>query len=250
MIPSADKVYRASVEGSSVPELPPFDNDASVNALTFSRYPLRPVIIIEAVADNATLPLGVAVLATNRKIKIPFPALVDETPDHIVDKQCWYPLVPGSLDEVRQTLKKADIRSLGPITLRQYLRLLSLAGDQAVVLDQSGKAASACQQKATPDLQTAPSFVGTLFPYQKDGLRWLSAITSQEIGGILADEMGLGKTIQIIALFARESFEGRIPFVVVAPGTLLENWRREIARFAPSLRTLIHRGPGAHGISR
>ena len=54
--------------------------------------------------------------------------------------------------------------------------------------------------------------------------------------------MGLGKTIQIIALFASESFEGRVPFVVVAPGTLLENWRREIERFAPSLRTLIHRG--------
>ena len=111
-----------------------------------------------------------------------------------------------------------------------------------MVLDQSGNAASASQQKATPDLNVAPSFVGTLFPYQKDGLRWLTTITSQEIGGILADEMGLGKTVQVIALFARESLEGRVPFVVVAPGTLLENWRREIARFVPALRTLMHRG--------
>ena len=242
VVPSADSVYRAGVEGLMVPGLPPIDSDSSVNTLTFSRYPLRPAIVIEAVPRDYSLPLRVAVFAINQEIKIPIPALFDETPDHIVDKQNWYPLVPGSLDEVRQTLKEADIDSLGPITLRQYLRLTSLACDDTVVLDQSGNAASASQQKATPDLNAAPSFVGTLFPYQNDGLRWLSTITSQEIGGILADEMGLGKTVQIIALFARESLEGRVPFVVVAPGTLLENWRREIARFAPSLRTLIHRG--------
>ena len=241
-IPSADKVYCAGVEGLSVAGLPPFDGDPSVSTLSFSRYPLRPAIIIEAGTDNETSPLQVTVLAIDRTMARPLQALSDETPDHIVAGHCWYPLVPGSLDEVRQTLKEAGINSLGPITLRQYLRLRSLASDGPIIRDQSDEAASASQQKATRDLKTAPSFVGSLFPYQKDGLRWLSTITSQAIGGILADEMGLGKTIQIVALFASESFEGRVPSVVVAPGTLLENWRREIARFSPGLRTLVHRG--------
>lgn len=241
-VPTADDVYRAGVEGLSVPGLPPIESDPSINALVFSRYPLRPTIVIEAVPDNHSFPLRVAVFAINRETRIPLAALGDEIPDHIVDKQNWFPLVPGSLDEVRHTLEQADIDSLGPISLRQYLSLISLSGDHAVVLDQSANAASASKQKALPDLNAAPFFVGTLFPYQKDGLRWLTTITSQEIGGILADEMGLGKTVQIIALFAREYSERRVPFVVVAPGTLLENWRRELARFAPSLHTLIHRG--------
>ena len=144
--------------------LPPLHGDPFVSTLTFSQYPLRPAIIIEADTDSATLSLCVAVLAINREKKIPFPTLIDETPDHIVHKHCWYPLVPGSLDEVRQTLKEAEVSALGPITLRQYLRLRSLASEHATIIDQSGDAASALQQKASVDLKTAPSFVGTLFP--------------------------------------------------------------------------------------
>ena len=246
-IPSADKVYRARVEGSSVPGLPPIDGDASFSVLSFSRFPLRLAIIIEAGTDNATSPLRVTVLAIDQKMATPFPALCDETPDHIVVEHRWYPLVPGSLDEVRQTLQKAGISAPGPITLRQYLALRSLASDHTIICDQSGEAASAYRQEATLDVKTGPLFVGTLFPYQKNGLRWLTTITSQEIGGILADDMGLGKTIQILALIATESFERRVPSVVVAPSTLLENWRREIARFAPSLRALIHSGAGRTG---
>src|SRR5205085_2613923 len=32
------------------------------------------------------------------------------------------------------------------------------------------------------------------------------------------------------------------PSLVVAPASLLENWRREAARFAPQLRTFVHHG--------
>ena len=78
MVPSADKVYRAGVERLLVPGLPPIDSDSSVNTLTFSRYPLRPAIVIEAVPQDCSLPLHVAVFAINQKIKIPVPALFDE----------------------------------------------------------------------------------------------------------------------------------------------------------------------------
>jgi hypothetical protein len=53
------------------------------------------------------------------------------------------------------------------------------------------------------EVKTQPgSLVGTLMPYQLDGLNWLLYNYYKEKNVILADEMGLGKTIQIIALLA------------------------------------------------
>ncbi len=242
VIPSAEMIYSACVEGAIVNGIPPIDANSLLGNLTFSRYPLRPIIVIEPNSDTADLPLRVTVYAVDKNTTVPLTSIANETPDHILTDQCWFPIVPDSLDEVRQVLGKAEIKELGPITLRQYLDLLKFSFDRSLIKDMSDQAANASSYQATPELDTAPLFIGTLFPYQRDGLRWLYTITSQEVGGILADEMGLGKTIQLVAVLANETFEGRTPSVVVAPGTLLENWRREIARFAPSLRTVIHRG--------
>jgi len=62
------------------------------------------------------------------------------------------------------------------------------------------------------------------------------------LGSIIADEMGLGKTIQVICLLLDARNAGRAPSLVIAPATLLENWRREIRRFAPTLKVVVHRG--------
>ena len=60
-------------------------------------------------------------------------------------------------------------------------------------------------------------------------------------GGCLADDMGLGKTVQVIALFllVSRAREKRAHHIVVAPASLLDNWLRELQRFAPSLRVAI-----------
>ncbi|MDB5357901.1 MAG: helicase [Phycisphaerales bacterium] len=44
------------------------------------------------------------------------------------------------------------------------------------------------------------SFVGTLRPYQREGLGWLEFLRTFSFGGCLADDMGLGKTVQVLAL--------------------------------------------------
>jgi SNF2 family DNA or RNA helicase len=67
------------------------------------------------------------------------------------------------------------------------------------------------------------------------------------LGSIIADEMGLEKTIQVICLIHDGRNEGHIPALVVAPATLLENWKREIRRFAPQLNVHLHRGAGRTG---
>ena len=86
-----------------------------------------------------------------------------------------------------------------------------------------------------------------LRPYQKLGVAWLWHLYRQDLGGILADEMGLGKTLQALALIAaaRASHQRTVlrpPHVVVCPASLVENWRREAARFAPELRVFVHHG--------
>ena len=54
--------------------------------------------------------------------------------------------------------------------------------------------------------------------------------------------MGLGKTMQVITLFLDRQGKAKTPALVVAPVSLLENWRRELQRFAPGLSVLVHHG--------
>ena len=80
--------------------------------------------------------------------------------------------------------------------------------------------------------------------YQKEGLNWLQFLRKYELGGILADDMGLGKTVQALAhlLVEKQSLRADRPSLVVAPTSLMVNWKREAARFAPSLKVLVLQG--------
>lgn len=124
----------------------------------------------------------------------------------------------------------------------------------------------------------------TLRPYQLEGFRWLWQNFTAQTGCCLSDEMGLGKTIQTIALllkyketaktaeprrqpqpgmlFSDEEMKGEpdggtanlphSPFtfqyktsLVVAPVSVVHNWRNELARFAPSLLVMTYTGDTA-----
>ncbi len=86
-----------------------------------------------------------------------------------------------------------------------------------------------------------------LRPYQETGVKWLWLLQSLGLGACLADDMGLGKTIQVIALLlqlkhgtspAHKSNASKIegPALLLAPASLLGNWKSELLRFAPSLK--------------
>ena len=76
-----------------------------------------------------------------------------------------------------------------------------------------------------------------LRPYQLQGYQWLSVLWDAGLGGVLADDMGLGKTLQALALVCRAKEAGELtaPVLVVAPTSVVSNWAREAARFAPGL---------------
>jgi superfamily II DNA or RNA helicase len=104
--------------------------------------------------------------------------------------------------------------------------------------------------KPTPaeKVKTPKGITATLRHYQEDGLAWLAWLEKNELGGILADDMGLGKTAQALAIIAHD-LEGRkkkpkTPTLVVAPTSVVTNWQREAAQFAPKLRVALHHGSG------
>uniref|UniRef100_A0A1I8FAS7 Helicase ATP-binding domain-containing protein n=1 Tax=Macrostomum lignano TaxID=282301 RepID=A0A1I8FAS7_9PLAT len=91
---------------------------------------------------------------------------------------------------------------------------------------------------------------GTLRDYQVFGADWLGAKFSSGHGAILADEMGLGKTLQTVAFLLglhggrrRGGVSGRS--VIVCPLSVLNNWRDELAKFAPQLTVRVYTGDKA-----
>ncbi|MHB6909470.1 DEAD/DEAH box helicase [Streptomyces sp. DB-54] len=84
----------------------------------------------------------------------------------------------------------------------------------------------------------------TLRDYQKRGLAWLADMTRLTLGGILADDMGLGKTVTLLALHLHRQVQPDTagPALVACPASLLGNWQREAARFAPALPVRRYHG--------
>jgi len=80
--------------------------------------------------------------------------------------------------------------------------------------------------------------------YQQQGLNWLQFLRSYQLNGILADDMGLGKTVQTLAHLLLEKEQGRLdkPCLIIAPTSLMGNWRREASVFTPALKVLILQG--------
>ncbi|MER7001940.1 DEAD/DEAH box helicase [Dactylosporangium sp. NPDC000555] len=92
------------------------------------------------------------------------------------------------------------------------------------------------------DAGVPAAFEGSLRPYQQRGLNWLRFLEAAGLGGILADDMGLGKTVQLLALIAGDARGSTGPTLLVCPMSLVGNWQREAARFAPGLRVHVHHG--------
>ncbi|MEO6758533.1 MAG: SNF2-related protein, partial [Saprospiraceae bacterium] len=109
-----------------------------------------------------------------------------------------------------------------------------------------------------------------LRPYQLQGVKWLIGHYRQGFGACLADDMGLGKTLQTIALllYVKSADQSRhtrsetpntpqldlfqshrselrlLNALIILPASLVFNWQKELAKFAPSLFVYVHTGPG------
>ena len=109
-----------------------------------------------------------------------------------------------------------------------------------------GELLSGSVERSLAPIDPPAGFGAALRPYQQRGLSWLAFLAGLGLGACLADDMGLGKTVQLLALEsvhrARQPEAG--PTLLMCPMSLVGNWQREAARFAPSLRVYAHHGPG------
>jgi len=96
------------------------------------------------------------------------------------------------------------------------------------------------------EVETPEEIKATLRDYQKAGFQWMQFLARHGLHGILADDMGLGKTLQALAHLMAEKTSGRSegrPSLVIAPTSVVPNWRAELVKFAPGLRVLVLNGP-------
>lgn len=236
--PTATEITRAefkgrlNIRGEVVPHIP----SESLPELELHRFPAE--VAIEVSPPSDTLAGRAFCCLRLYDCDQPLQTLQSLDIDQVLVGNDWYPLPPDSLDAIRELLKSVHVPEPGPLTLRQYLDLRALNSSLVKVV------ATYVEREDTPPASRdlPKGLIAELYPYQETGFQWLSRISDEGLGCILADQMGLGKTLQVIALFLREAELRDASSLVIAPATLLENWRRELARFAPSLSVLLHQG--------
>ena len=142
-------------------------------------------------------------------------------------------------DDGTLRLSRFDLGSLADLEQHHYGLFSLKGGEQLRELAQKLRNFDGIAPVTLPD-----NFHAELRHYQHQGLNWLQFLREYQFAGILADDMGLGKTIQTLAHLLIEKQSGRMttPCLIVAPTSLMSNWRREAARFTPDLNVLILQG--------
>ena len=164
-------------------------------------------------------------------------------------KGLWIELRPNDLKNAEQFCS-----SNKDLSLDDALRLTATEGETLMrlpihVFEAGPKLQGVLEQyhhKTAPTPLAAPlGFIGQLRPYQERGLGWLSFLNRFDQGACLADDMGLGKTIQLLAFlqYLKTEKELKKPILLIAPTSVLTNWKREALAFTPEIIIYEHYGP-------
>ncbi|HET8936488.1 MAG TPA: DEAD/DEAH box helicase [Polyangiales bacterium] len=160
----------------------------------------------------------------------------------------WVAIDPAELPEIQARLKRGPSR----MSLREGVQAALLGetklGELAVTASASGVLAELLERlkhAGGTGISAPATLQATLRPYQERGLHWLITMGALGLGACLADDMGLGKTMQLLAALLHRlerAPEDVRPALLIAPTSVVGNWEREIARFAPALSIVRHYG--------
>lgn len=132
------------------------------------------------------------------------------------------------------------------LSVQELLRKLAEEGDSLEVDNNDNLAEMLAKLNDSSQFSLIENPAGLkaqLRDYQKRGVSWLRYLETLGLNGCLADDMGLGKTMQVIATLILEKQENQsAPTLLIAPTSVIGNWEKEVQRFAPHLKTLIHHG--------
>ncbi|KAK1668626.1 hypothetical protein QYE76_056785 [Lolium multiflorum] len=106
------------------------------------------------------------------------------------------------------------------------------------------KRADCISQMYTDEMIPENVHSGALYDYQLQGLQWIFDNFKIRRSVILADEMGLGKTVQVVS-FLSHIIKGSFttsPALVLAPKSILLQWKKEFGRWASDLNIVVYQG--------
>ncbi|WP_138755417.1 DEAD/DEAH box helicase [Paenibacillus sinopodophylli] len=170
----------------------------------------------------------------------------------------WVHLDPQDVSQIKQWMKRMGKRK--GLSFRDVLEMHLRGG---IPLDDTGELESELEAEVElnehltswltqlqhiseiPPAEIPSSFLGQLRPYQHEGVSWLLFLRKFGLGGVLADDMGLGKTIQFMAYLAyikERKLQTSGPSLLICPTSVIGNWEKELEKFAPSLRVMLHYG--------
>lgn len=207
--------------------------------LRFSPVALEPIVRM-----SGTFPVDIVLEYGIKKNGI-FHA-VGATRDNVILGVTWHPINVGSRALLLDELSSVPC-DIGSIDAESSVKLSAALAGSARFSDEVERSeaiiwAASGSKDAVPDQLNAE-----LYPYQIVGLQALRKLAEHNVGALLADQMGLGKTLQAIALMT--ALEPSKQVLVVVPASLVENWIRELAQFAPTLKVLAHFGSKRVGLA-
>lgn len=237
--PDSEEVYMViGNEGESfVADIPCKKLEESFPKIHFSKIgsPIR----CEIENSNDDIKMRLYVERKGRRIGVDI--IEGEIIDQCVAEDEWF-YVSGSVYELSELLKNIGVMKAGKLTSSQYVELIKNQ-DQFEKGTLINKVKTSLLNKPVDVNGKLPQKLNAkLYSYQKTGFLWMKYILRENRGCILGDEMGLGKTLQIITLMVDYKHDGKLPMLVVAPVSLLQNWKRECQKFAPDLRCCVHHG--------
>jgi hypothetical protein len=200
----------------------------------------------EGETDLVAMPIGPDAMAEMRQ-KIAVAKAAGKTEIHLPG--CPKPMPVGeaerialTFDEIHADAQAKELdpeqpktpRSGNPIKRKSPVVFSNIQGidyaeERRAALSASGR---------EPELPSSLRSDCTLLAHQRQGVAWLQTLFEAHMnyncrGAVLADDMGLGKTLQLLTLMAWviEKDPTVDPMLVVAPVSLLENWKDEAKKF-------------------
>lgn len=244
--PSAEAIYdyNNGEETGELTDAPPIPiEDLKIR---FSRLGAR--IRIRVTFNEVEKEIRISLFAVRGERVVPIVFECSELPDSVIIGTTWYSLLSNYENSAR-LLKEAEVTGEGAISLGQYILLVKLAARMGYYdLINEAEIALKNHKIAGNENEVPVALKARLYPYQQRGYQWMRFVAGENCGCILGDEMGLGKTLQIISLITDRRQSGKGISLIVAPVSLLENWRREFEKFTTGLKIFVHHGPKRTGL--